>query len=179
MQALSIHNYKSLVNFELRNINSFTVFVGANGVGKTNVFEALEYLNFKYFNRWKEVDELFGGKQQIFNRNLHQDTLRIDMLNGENFFYNFVASYDNIEGDGFNPLFELEGLLYKKQFLENFLEKQPFNISSMITTKTNPMGSVCFDGDSIEFITKYFENRTIEESCNELITTKKLFKPMP
>ena len=62
-----------------------------------------------------------------------------------------------------------------KSILENFLESQPFNISSMITTKTNPMGSVCFDGDSIEFVTKYFENRTIEESCNELITTKNLF----
>ncbi len=62
-----------------------------------------------------------------------------------------------------------------KSILENFLEKQPFNISSMITTKTNPMGSVCFDGDSIEFVTKYFENRTIEESCKELITTKNLF----
>ena len=62
-----------------------------------------------------------------------------------------------------------------KSILELFLENQPFNISSMVTTKTNPMGSVCFDGDSIEFVTKYFENRTIEESCNELKTTKKLF----
>ena len=62
-----------------------------------------------------------------------------------------------------------------KSILETFLEKQPFNISSMITTKTNPMGSVCFDGDSIEFVTKYFENRTIEESCNELINTKNIF----
>lgn len=62
-----------------------------------------------------------------------------------------------------------------KSILENFLEKQPHNIKSMVTTKSNPMGSVCFDGDSIEFVTKYFENRTIEESCNELKATKKLF----
>ncbi len=62
-----------------------------------------------------------------------------------------------------------------KSILELFLEKQPFNISSMVTTKTNPMGSVCFDGDSIEFVTKYFENTTIEASCNELKATKKLF----
>ena len=37
------------------------------------------------------------------------------------------------------------------------------------------MGSVNFDGDSIEFVTMYFQNRTIKESCNELKTTKKLF----
>jgi AAA15 family ATPase/GTPase len=59
MQSLSIHNYKSFVNFELRNINPFTVFLGANGVGKSNLFEALEYLNFKYVMDWPQVDELF------------------------------------------------------------------------------------------------------------------------
>lgn len=59
--------------------------------------------------------------------------------------------------------------------LENFLETQPHNIKSMVTQKTNPMGSVNFDGDSIEFVTKYFENRTVWESCEELAATKQLF----
>ena len=62
-----------------------------------------------------------------------------------------------------------------ESILEFFLKDQPYNIQSMVTQKNIPMGSVCFDGDSIEFVTKYFENRTIEESCNELITTKKIF----
>lgn len=62
-----------------------------------------------------------------------------------------------------------------KTILDLFLDKQPFNIKSMVTTKTNPMGSICFDGDSIEFVTKYFENRTVEDSCNELRATKQLF----
>jgi len=62
-----------------------------------------------------------------------------------------------------------------KSILEVFLENQPYNIQSMITQKNNPMGSVNFDGDSIEFVTKYFENRTISESCEELKATKKLF----
>lgn len=62
-----------------------------------------------------------------------------------------------------------------KSILEVFLDGQPYNIRSMVTQPTNPMGSVFFDGDSIEFVTKYFENRTISESCEELKTTKKLF----
>ena len=62
-----------------------------------------------------------------------------------------------------------------KSILENFLETQPYNIQSMLTQKNNPMGSVNFDGDSIEFVTKYFENRTIPDSCDELAATKKLF----
>jgi hypothetical protein len=62
-----------------------------------------------------------------------------------------------------------------KSILEVFLEDQPYNIQSMLTQKNNPMGSVNFDGDSIEFVTKYFENRTISDSCDELKATKKLF----
>ncbi|WP_394773189.1 hypothetical protein [Flavobacterium sp.] len=62
-----------------------------------------------------------------------------------------------------------------KSIMEIFLEDQPYNIQSMITQRNKTMGSVHFDGDSIEFVTKYFENRTIAESCKELKATKKLF----
>ena len=62
-----------------------------------------------------------------------------------------------------------------KSIIELFLEKQPHQIQSMLTQKNNPMGSLIFDGDTIEFVTKYYENRTIQESFNELKATKKLF----
>jgi hypothetical protein len=62
-----------------------------------------------------------------------------------------------------------------KSILETFLENQPYNIQSMLTQKNNPSGSVNFDGDSIEFVTMYFENRTITDSCEELKATKRLF----
>lgn len=83
-----------------------------------------------------------------------------------NWQHKTIAGTDPIED---NP--EYAG----KSILENFLETQPYNIQSMLTQKTNPMGSVNFDGDSIEFVTKYFENRTVGDSCNELAATKKLF----
>jgi hypothetical protein len=62
-----------------------------------------------------------------------------------------------------------------QSILDVFLAGQPHNIWSMVTQANNPMGCVFFDGDSIEFVTKYFENRTISESCEEIKTTKKLF----
>ncbi|HEX9152958.1 MAG TPA: hypothetical protein VF842_12790, partial [Flavobacterium sp.] len=62
-----------------------------------------------------------------------------------------------------------------KSIMELFLENQPYNIQSMITQRNKTMGAVHFDGDSIEFVTKYFENRTIADSCKELKATKKLF----
>lgn len=62
-----------------------------------------------------------------------------------------------------------------ESILELFLKDQPYNIQSIFSRKNNPIGSVNFDGDSIEFVTMYFQNRTITESCDELKTTKKLF----
>ena len=69
IKSLKIDNFKTLVNFELIEPNSFSVFVGANGVGKSNIFEALEYFNFNtssidYYN-----DELFGGYKSFINFN--------------------------------------------------------------------------------------------------------------
>ena len=62
-----------------------------------------------------------------------------------------------------------------KTIMELFLEEQPYSIQSMITQRNKATGAVHFDGDTIEFVTKYFENRTIEDACNELSATKKLF----
>lgn len=62
-----------------------------------------------------------------------------------------------------------------KSIMETFLEGQPYDIQSMVTQRNKTMGAVHFDGDSIEFVTKYFENRTIDESCKELKATKNLF----
>lgn len=62
-----------------------------------------------------------------------------------------------------------------KSILELFLQAQPYPIQSMLTQKNNPMGCIIFDGDSIEFVTKYFENRTVQEACNELKATKRIF----
>jgi hypothetical protein len=59
--------------------------------------------------------------------------------------------------------------------LELFLKGQPHAIRSMLTRKDTPMGCIIFDGDSIEFVTKYFENRTVAEACNELKATKRTF----
>lgn len=59
--------------------------------------------------------------------------------------------------------------------LELILKDQPYNIQSLVTKKNSPMGPVNFDGDSIEFVTMYFQNRTIKDSCDELKASKQLF----
>lgn len=110
------------------------------------------------------VEKAFDkGKNYKVSRMMNSHSLeKVDL----NWQHKTIAGTDPVED---NP--EYVG----KSILENFLETQPYNIRSMLTQKTNPMGSVNFDGDSIEFVTKYFENRTISDACDELAATKKLF----
>jgi len=103
------------------------------------------------------------NKEYKVSRMINSHSLdKIDL----NWKHRTIAGTDPVED---NPEF------LGNSILENFLQDQPYNIWSMFTQKTNPMGSVNFDGDSIEFVTKYFENRTVGDSCDELAATKKLF----
>ncbi|MBI5914687.1 MAG: AAA family ATPase [Bacteroidetes bacterium] len=74
IKRLFINNYKSLVNFELVEPNPFSVFVGPNAAGKSNVFEALEFLSFASEN-FLRADELFEGAVNYLNKS-YQKVLR-------------------------------------------------------------------------------------------------------
>ncbi len=67
IERLYINNYKSLVDFELAEPNSFSVFVGPNAAGKSNVFEALEFLKY-FIEDGFAVEDIFGGASKFFNK---------------------------------------------------------------------------------------------------------------
>lgn len=68
IKHLHIKNFKSLVDFKLENLPSFGVIVGPNASGKSNIFEALEFVN--YICRFQfEASSFFGGKQSIYSFN--------------------------------------------------------------------------------------------------------------
>ncbi len=69
IKELKIKGYKSIGEITLRSPNPFTVFVGANGAGKSNIFEALEFLNYCNVMDDSEVVKFFGGIDDILNKN--------------------------------------------------------------------------------------------------------------
>ena len=69
IKKLHIENYKSIKDLAIENPNPFSVFVGPNGAGKSNIFEALEFVNYTLFGDEKQVVNLFGGIQSVFNKN--------------------------------------------------------------------------------------------------------------
>ncbi len=66
IKRLFINNFKSLVNFELIEPNPFSVFVGPNAAGKSNILEALEFFNLREVPGF---ENLFGGINAISNVN--------------------------------------------------------------------------------------------------------------
>jgi predicted ATPase len=80
IKSLKIDNFKTLLNFELIEPNPFSVFVGANGVGKSNIFEALEFINLYYLSPTHTLEELFGGFKTFLNYNKQREDLVISFL---------------------------------------------------------------------------------------------------
>ncbi len=125
IKSLKIDNFKTLLNFELIEPNPFSVFVGANGVGKSNIFEALEYLNFKKFNSWKNTDELFGGFKNFTNFNNYRKNSTISISNNEGDGIKFQKESDLISPrEMINPPQSLgvsnQDSIFYKQFVQNF-----------------------------------------------------------
>jgi predicted ATPase len=74
IKRLYINNYKSLVDFELLEPNPFSVFVGPNAAGKSNVFEALEFLSYRDY---PNLVQLFGGIESIVNLNKKKEKIAV------------------------------------------------------------------------------------------------------
>jgi AAA15 family ATPase/GTPase len=66
IKKLHIQNYKSLVDFQLENPPQFCAFVGPNASGKSNIFEALEFMNY-YFRFQVPTIGLFGAESSFFS----------------------------------------------------------------------------------------------------------------
>ena len=141
IEKLTIDNFKSLNNFTLDNPNPFSVFVGANGVGKSNIFEALEFMHYKLpyqkivrpSIQSYEIDGLFGGYKNFVNFTRLKDDLTFSINFEQTKFSNFTipgyeqsekkSDHDGIISGIFNPIgesIEKEDINLYIQFVNNF-----------------------------------------------------------
>lgn len=67
IKGLKIKNYKSLVNIEIAEPSKLLVFAGANATGKSNIFEAIEFLMHAAMTTGTIVFDIFGGKENVVN----------------------------------------------------------------------------------------------------------------
>ena len=83
IRSLQIKNYKSLVNIKVSDTSKLLVFAGANASGKSNIFEAIEFLMHTTMTTGTIVFDIFGGAENIVNYNAsdHQNELLEIILN--------------------------------------------------------------------------------------------------
>ena len=95
IKSIYIDNFKSLIDFRLIDPNPFSVFVGANGVGKSNIFEALEFLNYSNSMQDQRTDELFGGYKNFINFKGYKKDLKIEIQSEHHNFIFFRLPYES------------------------------------------------------------------------------------
>lgn len=91
IKKLHIKNFKSLVDLEIVEPNPFTVFVGANGVGKSNIFEALEF-NSARLSVAGQFQRIFGSKEDLLSRKSFERVIEIGLTLDP--VGSFITSFD-------------------------------------------------------------------------------------
>ncbi len=79
IEKIHIKNFKSLVDLTIEKPNPFTVFVGPNASGKSNIFEALEFYYYVVKYGLDEAIHLFQGKDAIINFNNKKPEFKIQL----------------------------------------------------------------------------------------------------
>ena len=73
IEKLKIRNFKALQEVELRDLPNMCVFLGANGVGKTTLFDVFGFLSDCLKNNVKTALNKRGGFNEVFSRNSEGD----------------------------------------------------------------------------------------------------------
>ncbi len=100
LKALTIEGYKSIGKITISNPNPFTVFVGPNASGKSNIFEAIEFFTLCDTTTPTSAINLFGKYADIINRVNFNDSSKIKLeVNLEGYItdLNIYASPNNID----------------------------------------------------------------------------------
>jgi len=107
IETIEIKNFKSIVDMKIEKPYPFSVFVGSNACGKSNIFQAIDFLFNSYYNSPLKTFNDYGGNQ----------------------LFNFYKTDSNIEislNTGFNEKIYFVNNL-KKNSIYNSEIKEPYN----------------------------------------------------
>ena len=117
IEKINIKNYKSLVDVTIEKPNPFTVFVGPNASGKSNVFEAMDLYSYLARIEFFQLVNSFNGIDSIFNK-------KSNSLKMEIFFQDNPTSLLIPKRDGIG--FQLDNISYPRSFNES-IDKKKFH----------------------------------------------------
>ncbi|MDR2937547.1 MAG: AAA family ATPase [Prevotellaceae bacterium] len=68
IESIKLKNFKTFQSLELRNIPELAIFVGANGVGKTTLFDVFGFLSDALKNNVRQALQKRGGFKEVISR---------------------------------------------------------------------------------------------------------------
>ncbi len=77
--GIKIKNYRSLQNIELKKLPAFCVFVGANGTGKSTLFDVFGFLRDALKNNIRQALQIRGGFQEVITRGHEKEDIEFEI----------------------------------------------------------------------------------------------------
>ncbi len=114
--SIKIKNYRMFKNIHIRDIPPFCVIIGANGTGKSTLFDIFGFLRDALKNNIRQALQIRGGYREIITRGQEQENIEIELqfrmkiLDTER-----LVTYQIIIGQNNNrPVIKREILRYKR-----------------------------------------------------------------
>jgi predicted ATPase len=189
IKELKIKGFKSIGEIVLRSPNQFSVFVGANGAGKSNIFEALEFFNYCDKMVVDEAVKDFGNVNELINRNLLPNNNSIEFeieLDNIRSPYLLLLPFPSRDPSNFKPTFKDFGKIYAEGFrIEDNLIKDLSKLEYLQLTnftrlfvrnesiskrKNQDDSQLALDASNLEKVLKrIFRNQEIKEEIIEIL----------
>ena len=117
IESIHLQNFKVFQNVEIDNIPSFCVIVGANGSGKTSLFDVFGFLKDSLSFNVTTALRSRGGFREMVSRGHELETIKIEIqfrtsINKANRLVSYLIEIGQ-DGKG-HPLIEREILRYKR-----------------------------------------------------------------
>ena len=77
--SIKIKNYRMFKNIHIRNIPPFCVIIGANGTGKSTLFDIFGFLRDALKNNIRQALQIRGGYREIITRGQEQEDIEIEL----------------------------------------------------------------------------------------------------
>ncbi|MFN6275585.1 MAG: AAA family ATPase [Microcystis sp.] len=77
--SIKIKNYRMFKNIHIRDIPPFCVIIGANGTGKSTLFDIFGFLRDALKNNIRQALQIRGGYREIITRGQEQENIEIEL----------------------------------------------------------------------------------------------------
>ena len=77
--SIKIKNYRVFENIEIKNIPGFCVIIGANGTGKSTLFDIFGFLRDALKNNIRQALQIRGGFNEVVTRGKQNEDIEIEL----------------------------------------------------------------------------------------------------